>query len=149
MKNIRLELFLIVFLAISIQSLGQKKITKLSNYAGKDYWVVEKDGLKGLKERKDLIVPVAYDLVLPTLFPEFAFIIKNGNIGLYDIKTQGEVAVEKEFTAVNLYRGMAVDNYVLVFGHEEDYYTSDFSYYAINRTNGLTINNGDSHLGTY
>ncbi len=139
MKSIRLELFLIVFLVISIQSLGQKKITKLSNYAGKEYWIVEKTGFKGLKEGKDLVVPVAYDLVLPSLFPEFAFIIKNGNLGLYDIKTQRELAVERGFTAVNLYRGMAANNYVLVFGHEDDYYTSDFSFYVINRTNGLSI----------
>jgi len=142
MKNIRLVLLL--FLTISIQTIAQKKINKLSNYAGRDYLIVEKNGLKGLKERKDLIVPVAYDLVLPSLFPEFAFIIKNGYLGLYDIKTQQEVVVERGFTAVNLYRGMAANNYVLVFGHEDDYYTSDFSYYAINRTNGLSINKIES-----
>jgi len=54
MKNIGRVLFLIVFLAICTASFAQKKISKLSNYAGHDYWIVEKTELTGLKEGKDL-----------------------------------------------------------------------------------------------
>lgn len=131
-------LLLAIFYLVSTCALAQKKITKLTNYAGHDYWIVEKDGVKGLKSKKgELTVPVAYDLALPAIQEEFSFILKNGNLGLYDNIMQQEVVVEENQSIMNLYEG---DNkkYLLVFGEKYDDYTSKKVYYVLKR-NGLNI----------
>jgi hypothetical protein len=138
MKNSKVVTLIMVCLVFGNQAYTQKKIAKLSNYAGKDYWLVEKNGLKGLKSKKgDMIVPVAYDLALPAVQDEFSYIIKNGNLGLYDNIMQLEIVIEENQTIVNLYEGED-KSYLLVFGKRDNYYSDKRIYYILKR-NGLNV----------
>lgn len=139
-KNQLRILFVLGFLIINSKTIAQKKITKLTNYSGRNYWIVEKDGLKGLMAKnKKLIVPIAYDLVLPAYQQEFSFVLKNGNLGLYDNVMHQEIVMVENQTIMNLYES---DNntYLLVFGKEYDDYTSNKMYYVLKR-NGLNVIN--------
>ncbi len=100
MKIIKLVLILITFV-LNSQSFAQKKLNKLTNYNGRDYWIVEKNGFKGLKPNKGkAVVPANYDLALPSLLPEISFIAKDGNIGLYDNLNQREIVWESNLPAM-------------------------------------------------
>jgi len=125
---------LFLFIVCDISVVAQKKISKLTNFAGRDYWIVEKNGLKGLKSKKEgIVVPVEYDLALPAVQPEFSFIIKNGNLGLYDNKMQKELVVEENHAIMNLYEGYDESTYVLVFGDVNDYFGNEPVYYILKR----------------
>ena len=131
MKNIGKNLYLLImafFLLLSSTTIAQKKINKLTNYAGKDYWVVEKNGLKGLKSSKGKqIVPAAYELVLPSLLSDFSFIAKNKKLGLYDNVTQQGLVLENEFDKVSLL--VDDDNeLVLKFTNPYDYSNKQSTY---------------------
>lgn len=131
-------LVIALFLFLSSTTLAQKKLNKLTNYAGNNYWVVEKNGFKGLKSGKGKqIVPASYDLVLPSLQPDFSFIAQTGKLGLYDNVTQQELVLEKEFDKVSLF--VDVDNtLVLKFSNPYDYENRE-DIYILNRDSNKSV----------
>lgn len=136
-KNLYL-LIIAFFLLISSAAIAQKKINKLTNYNGKDYWVVEKNGLKGLKSGNGKqIVPAAYDLVLPSLLSDFSFIAQNGKLGLYDNVTQQELVLEKEFDKVSLF--VDVDNKLILNFYNPYDYNNREDIYVLNRGSNRAI----------
>lgn len=132
MKNINsrniYSLILTFFLFLSSTTIAQKKINKLINYTGKDYWVVKKDGLRGLNSgEKEKLVPANYDLALPSSDVNLSFIAKNGALGLYDILNRKELLLLGGFNRVSLF--VDVDNkLVLKFYNPYNYDNKEVVY---------------------
>lgn len=121
-------LLLVFYYLVGTCAIGQKKITKLTDYAGSDYWIVQKKGLKGLKSGKGKqIVPALYDLVLPSIQSEFSFIAKNGKLGIYDNLKQKELVLEGDYDKVSLF--IDIDNQlVLKFTNPYSYNNTESGY---------------------
>ncbi len=99
-----MHLAIVVCVFITIPSYAQKNQTKLSGYWDNDIWMVQKKGNRGIKsDEGKIIVPVKYDLALPSVYPEFSFIVKDGNLGLYNNIGNVEVVMQTGYSEMDLF----------------------------------------------
>ncbi len=108
-------------LTFSISSVIAQNTCLLSDYNDNSYWLKQINGKVGMESNEGVtIVPSDYELVLPSLIAEFSFVVKNGQLGLYDNIKKVEITFTSKYVAQEVYP-MGNDEYLLYYLQNTSY----------------------------
>lgn len=132
---IRLSSTILILLTfLHVTTMNAQKIIPLVGYHDSALWLTEKEGKFVLSnDREEILVPGNYDLTLPSLLPDFAFINNGKKLGVYDQKGQKEVIFLEGFNEVQLFPGKSGEYYIY-FLQKSTYHSIVKQVYRVDRS---------------